>query len=162
MVVVVSEGLKGEDGNPVVPPIYKTERATYYGDVSAHLANLIIQELGIKARNEKPGICGRASIAWQSAVDREEAVVAGREALKAAMEGQGGVMIGFIRDDRTDGEYRIHVKRIPIEKVMLHERVLPESFINERGNDVTQEFVEWCRPLIGPGLRDFIDFRESK
>lgn len=162
VVVVVSEGLKGEDGNPVVPPIYKTERATYYGDVSAHLANLIIRKLGIKARNEKPGICGRASIAWQSAVDREEAVVAGREALKAAMEGQGGVMIGFIRDDRPDGEYRMHVKRIPIEKVMLHERVLPESFINERGNDVTQEFVEWCRPLIGPRLRDFIDFRESK
>ncbi|WP_024292225.1 diphosphate--fructose-6-phosphate 1-phosphotransferase [Lacrimispora indolis] len=160
VVVVVSEGLKGEDGKPVVPPIFKTGRATYYGDVSAHLANLVIRKLGIKARSEKPGICGRASIAWQSAVDREEAVLAGREALKAAMEGQGGVMIGFIREAGEGGEYRIRAERIPIEKVMLHEKVIPESFINERGNDVTREFVEWCRPLIGPELRNFIDFQE--
>lgn len=160
VVVVVSEGLKGEDGKPVVPPIFKTGRATYYGDVSAHLANLVIRKLGIKARSEKPGICGRASIAWQSAVDREEAVLAGREALKAAMEGQGGVMIGFIREDGEGGEYRIRAERIPIEKVMLHEKVIPKSFINERGNDVTREFVEWCRPLIGPELRNFIDFQE--
>lgn len=160
VVVVVSEGLKGEDGKPVVPPIFKTGRATYYGDVSAHLANLVIRKLGIKARSEKPGICGRASIAWQSAVDREEAVLAGREALKAAMEGQGGVMIGFIRKAGEGGEYRIRAERIPIEKVMLHEKVIPESFINERGNDVTREFVEWCRPLIGPELRNFIDFQE--
>ena len=145
----------------MVPPIYKTGRATYYGDVSAYLANLVIQKLDIKARSEKPGICGRSSIAWQSPVDREEAVLAGREALKAAMEGQGGVMIGFIREDRVDGEYCIHAERIPIEKVMLHERAIPESFINERGNDVTNEFVKWCRPLIGPELRDFIDFQEN-
>lgn len=161
VVVVASEGLKGEDGKPVVPPIYKTGRATYYGDVSAFLANLVIQKLDIKARSEKPGICGRSSIAWQSPVDREEAVLAGREALKAAMEGQGGVMIGFIREDREDGEYCIHMERIPIERVMLHERAIPESFINERGNDVTNEFVKWCRPLIGPELRDFIDFHEN-
>lgn len=160
VVVVVSEGLKGEDGKPVVPPIFKTGRATYYGDVSAHLANLVIQKLGIKARSEKPGICGRASIAWQSPVDREEAVLAGQEALRAAMEGQGGVMIGFIREDGENGEYQVRAERIPIEKVMLHERVIPESFINERGNDVTREFVEWCRPLIGPELRDFIDFHD--
>lgn len=161
VVVVASEGLKGEDGKPVVPPIFKTGRATYYGDVSAYLANLVIQKLGIKARSEKPGICGRSSIAWQSTVDRDEAVLAGREALKAAMEGQGGVMIGFIRETGKAGEYRVHTERIPIEKVMLHERTIPESFINERGNDVTHEFAEWCRPLIGSELRDFIDFSED-
>ena len=69
-------------------------------------------------------------------------------------------MIGFIREDGEGGEYRIRAERIPIEKVMLHEKVIPESFINERGNDVTREFVEWCRPLIGPELRNFIDFQE--
>lgn len=161
VVVVVSEGLKGSDGEPIVPPIFKTERATYYGDVSAHLANLVVQKLGIKARSEKPGICGRASIAWQSPVDREEAILAGREALKAAMDQDGGVMIGFIRDKTEDGSYRMHVERIPIEEVMMYERIIPDSYINERGNDVTQEFVDWCRPLIGPELRDFIDFREQ-
>lgn len=160
VVVVASEGLKNEKGEPIVPPIFKSGRATYYGDVSAHLANLVIKKLGIKARSEKPGICGRASIAWQSPVDRDEAVLAGREALKAAMNGESGVMIGFIRDETEDGSYKIHVERIPIEQVMLYERVIPESYVNERRNDVTEEFVNWCRPLIGPELRDFIDFND--
>lgn len=160
VVVVASEGLKDEKGEPIVPPIFKSGRATYYGDVSAHLANLVIQKLGIKARSEKPGICGRASIAWQSPVDRDEAVLAGREALKAAMNGESGVMIGFIRDETPDGSYKIHVERIPIEQVMLYERVIPETYVNERRNDVTEEFIKWCRPLIGPELRDFIDFND--
>ena len=43
---------------------------------------------------------------------------------------------------------------------MLYERVIPESYVNERRNDVTEEFVNWCRPLIGPELRDFIDFND--
>lgn len=160
VVVVVSEGLRGADGEPVVPPVFKTERAVYYGDVSAYLANLVIQKLGIKARSEKPGICGRASIAWQSPVDRDEAVLAGREALKAAINGESGVMAGFVRADEPDGRYRISVCMIPISQVMMYERVLPKSYINERGNDVTEEFVKWCKPLIGPELRDFIDFND--
>ena len=161
VVVVVSEGLKNEAGEPVVPPIFKTERATYYGDVSAYLAELVIKKLGIKARSEKPGICGRASIAWQSPVDRDEAVLAGREALKAAVAGQSGVMVGFIRDEeaeKTNGVYRMHTEMIPIKEVMMYERTIPKSYLNERGNDVTEEFIRWCRPLIGPELRDFIDF----
>lgn len=162
VVVVVSEGLKGADGEPIVPPIFKQGRATYYGDVSSYLANLVIQKLGIKARSEKPGICGRASIAWQSPVDRDEAVLTGREALKAAMEGVGGVMAGLIRDHTEDGSYQVHVERIPIKEVMMHERTVPERYMNPRGNDVTQEFVDWCRPLIGPELREFIDFHDER
>lgn len=161
VVVVVSEGLKNNKGEPIVPPIFKTDRATYYGDVSAHLANLVVQKLGIKARNEKPGIAGRASIALQSPVDREEAILVGAEALKAAMEGQSGVMAGIIREESGDGEYHTHIRMIPIKEVMLHERILPDNYINERGNDVTEEFVHWCRPLIGPPLPDFVDFQEE-
>lgn len=162
VVVVASEGLKNADGEPIVPPIFKTERATYYGDVSSYLANLVIQKLGIKARSEKPGICGRSSIAWQSSVDQEEAVLTGREALKTAVEGIGGVMIGLIRDNTEDGSYHVHTERIPIKEVMMYERTIPESYMNERGNDVTEEFAEWCRPLIGPELRDFIDFHDER
>lgn len=161
VVVVVSEGLKNKDGEPIVPPIFKTDRATYYGDVSAHLANLVVQKLGIKARNEKPGLSGRTSIALQSPVDREEAVLVGKEALKAAMEGQSGVMAGLIREEREDGGYHTYIRMIPIQEVMMHERIMPDSYINERGNDVTEEFISWCKPLIGSPLPDFVDFQEE-
>ena len=119
VVVVASEGLKDENGTPIVPPVFQTGRSVYYGDVGAYLAQLVIRKLGIKARSEKPGICGRASIALQSPIDRKEAVLAGREALKAAMEGETGIMIGF---ERQPGEYCIRPIRIPIDQVMLTER----------------------------------------
>ncbi len=162
VVVVASEGLKGEDGKSIVPPIFRSDRADYPGDVGAYLAGLVIQKLGIKARSEKPGICGRASIALQSPVDREEAVLAGREALRAALDGEGGVMIGFVRDCTEDGSYRIHTERIPVRNVMLYERVVPDEYINERGNDVTDEFIKWCRPLIGPQPEEFINMFDER
>ena len=99
--------------------------------------------------------------AYTVMIRRLGAVLAGSEALKAAVAGQSGVMVGFIRDEeaeKIDGVYRMHTEMIPIKEVMMYERTIPESYLNERGNDVTEEFIRWCRPLIGPELRDFIDF----
>ena len=160
VVVVVSEGLKKADGTPIVDPIFKTDRAIYYGDVSSHLAELVIRKLGIKARSEKPGLAGRASIAWQSETDRDEAVMAGRAALRAAVNGSTGVMIGFDRECAEDGSYRIQTTMIPIEKVMLLEKTVPDEFISEKGNDVTPAFTEWCRPLVGPLPERFLNFKD--
>lgn len=157
-VVVVGEGLKDTEGNFIVPPIYTSGRSVYYGDTGAYLAGQVIRKLGIKARSEKPGICGRASIAMQSAVDREEAVLAGEEALKAALAGNSGIMIGFERDAAKDGGYRVRTAQIPIREVMLYERKLPSVYINDRGNDVTEEFIRWCSPLIGGEIPEYIDF----
>ncbi|MED4224486.1 diphosphate--fructose-6-phosphate 1-phosphotransferase [Neobacillus cucumis] len=159
VVVVVSEGLKDKDGESIVPPIFKSDRAVYFGDVSAHLASLVIKKLGIKARGEKPGLAGRASMGLQSDIDREEAVLVGREAVKAAVSGQTGVMVAI---QRVPGdEYKMETSLVPIRDVMLHEKVLPEQYINERGNDVTEEFINWCRPLIGGDLPSYLNFRDK-
>lgn len=147
VVVVCSEGLCDVQGKPIVEPVFQTGRSTYYGDVSAHLANRIIRHLGVKARSEKPGICGRASIAWQSAVDCREAEIAGRAASKAALAGETGVMIGLERLPSED--YGVRTTLIPIEQVMLHERTMPDAYITSNGMDVTKELINWCRPLVG-------------
>ncbi len=155
-VVVVSEGLRDAAGKPVVEPVMTVGRATYFGDVSAHLAQRITKTLGYKSRSEKPGLIGRAAIPYQSSVDRIEAIAAGREAVRAALEGDSGKMIGF---ERVPGErYATRFIRIPIERVMLDERCLPDSFIAERGNGVTDAFCSWCRPLIGEPLPQLVSF----
>lgn len=159
VVVVVSEGLRNEKGESIVPPIFKTDRAIYYGDVSAYLAELIIKKLGIKARSEKPGLCGRTSMLLQSKVDREEAILVGREAVKAAVAGKTGVMVGIRRKEGQ--EYGIETPLIPIEEVMLNERVMPEDYINERGNDITGQFVQWCKPLIDGDLPEMVSFKDE-
>lgn len=158
VVVVVSEGLKNKDGESIVPPIFKSDRAVYYGDVSSHLANLVVKNLGIKARNEKPGLSGRASIALQSRIDRDEAVLVGEEAVKAVLAQKTGVMVAI---NRKEGQaYQISTSLVPIEEVMLHERILPDKFINERGNDVTEEFTNWLKPLIGDPVAPYISFKD--
>lgn len=158
VVVVVSEGLKNKDGESIVPPIFKSDRAVYYGDVSSHLANLVVKNLGIKARNEKPGLSGRASIALQSKIDRDEAVLVGEEAVKAVLAQRTGVMVAI---NREEGEaYQISTSLVPIEEVMLHERILPDKYINARGNDVTEEFTDWLKPLIGDPVAPYISFKD--
>ena len=140
-----------------MPPVFQTGRSTYFGDVSAHLAQLVIRRLGYKARSEKPGLIGRASIALVSPVDRREAVLAGEAAVRAAAGGESGKMVALMREP---GEgYAVRTELVDVREVMLHERKMPDEFINERGNGVTEAFVRWCEPLIGEPLPRLISLR---
>lgn len=156
IVVVASEGLKNKAGEPIVEPVFKVGRATYFGDVSAHLANLVIKRLGYKARSEKPGLLGRASIQLQSPVDRDEAELAGKMACEAVINGESGKMVAFRRV--SDTPYIMKPFLVDIDEVMLHERTMPDEFINEEGNGVTEAFKVWCRPLLGKELPQMISF----
>ena len=156
IVVVASEGLRYVDGTPIVEPIFKTGRATYFGDVGTHLAQVVIRRLGYKARGEKPGLLGRASIPLQSRVDRDEAVLAGRLACRAVLSGETGKMVAFRR--LSTDPYEAEPFLVDIQKVMLTEKTLPDAYLNERGNGVTEAFKDWCRPLLGKPLPRMISF----
>ena len=156
VVAVVSEGTHGPGGKSLVPPIFQTGRSVYFGDISAHLAQLVVKELGIKARSEKPGLAGRTSIFWRSKIDCLEAENAGRAAVQAVLSGQTGVMPALRRI--SSDPYRTELFLVPIEQVMLTERVMPQEYINEAGNGVTQAYVDWLQPLMGDPLPRFIDF----
>lgn len=150
-VVVVSEGLTDENGESIIPPIFQTGRSVYYGDVSAHLSQLVIKELGIKSRNEKPGLLGRASMAYRSDTDIEEAISVGVKAVEAVLNGETGKMVGLRRVDTAD-DYVIEYPLIPIEEVMLLEKTMPTHFVDEIYVGVQGEFYEWCLPIIGEPL----------
>lgn len=153
--IVASEGLRDKSGNPIVEPIFTVGRATYFGDVSSHLANLIIKKLGIKARSEKPGILQRASATFASKVDVEEAFIAGEEAVRAVLSGVSGVMVAF---ERVSTEpYVMKTKLVDINKVMLTERAFPVEYLTADKNDVTAEFIKWVKPLVGE-IPQFISF----
>ena len=161
IIVVVSEGLKNADGTPIVKPIFTLGRAIYYGDVSSHLAHLIIKELGIKARSEKPGLIGRCSSKHISEIDRNEAVLMGQVAAQTVLTSQNGFMAGIKR--LSNMPYQIEPILIPIEEVMLTERTLPDIFINDQGNGVTPAFLEWITPLVGeiPNYHNFLKAEEE-
>ncbi len=152
LVVVASEGLRYADGTPIVDPVMTVGRATYFGGVSEKLANLVIKHLGYKARSEKPGLLGRASMACVSPVDQEEAEIAGREAVRAVLAGETGKMVAFRRVSGAEEPYRAEPFLVPIEEVMMYEKTMPKEFIKEDGSGVTEAFKEYARPLIGGAL----------
>lgn len=160
IVVVASEGLKDKEGKPIVDPIFQVGRATYFGDVSTHLANLIIKRLGYKARGEKPGLLGRTSIPVRSEIDVKEAEEVGRIAVREILRGTSGKMVGIKRV--SNDPYKSSYFTIEIEKVMMEEKVMPREYINETGNGVTEKYLEWLRPLIGEGLTPMKTFNKWK
>lgn len=153
LLVVASEGLRDEWGQPVAEPVFTSGRDVYFGDVSGALAQMIQRELGYKARAEKPGLLGRASIAWQSAADREEAIAAGRYAVQSVLEGETGQMVSIYRMD--GGEYRAAYRLVPFEAVVFQEKKLPENYISADGFGVTTAFRSYALPLLGGDLPSF-------
>lgn len=156
VVVVAGEGLRYADGTSIVEPVFQVGRSVYFGDVCAHLSQLVIKKLGIKARSEKPGILGRASEKWASEVDRDEAVVCGEVAVRAALEGRNGWM-SIIRRV-SDDPYRSKIEPVEITAEILKARCLPPQFIDRDSFDVTEEFLRWARPLVGPDLGEYVSF----
>ena len=59
-------------------------------------------------------------------------------------------MVGFKR--LSTEPYQIETFLIPIEEVMLGEKKLPDEYITQRSNNVTEAYCDWCRPLIGQPL----------
>ena len=82
--------------------------------------------------------------------------MAGRFGVQAALNGHTGQMVAF---ERVSTEpYVMKPFLVDIDKVMMYERTMPDEFINEEGNGVTEAFKEWCKPLIGGELPKMISF----
>ena len=125
---------------------------------------VVVASEGLKDKNGNPVVepifkIGRASMTLQSSVDREEAELAGKIACEAVMHGESGKMVAF---ERICSEvYEVRTFLIEIDKVMMYEKTMPDDFINEDGNGVTEIFKDWCRPLIGGKLPSMISFNLS-
>ncbi len=160
LVIVASEGLRYSDGTPIVEPIFQTDRSVYFGDVSSHLASLIVKKLGIKARSEKPGILGRSSIAWQSDIDRMEAVECGRASVRAALSGRTASM-SIIRRISSDS-YKAETAIEDISDEILEARTLPAEYYDAATFSVSESFIEYARPLTGPLGPEFISLQRKE
>ena len=90
-----------------------------------------------------------------SEIDRDEAELAGATAVKSAVEGQTGYMVGF-RTERKP-EYKSETILVPLEQVANAEKTFPLEWITPGG--VTDEFRDYCLPLIGEYDTRFVSLR---
>ena len=99
------------------------------------------------ARGNVPGTDQRDSIIHASTVDLEEAYLVGCEAVSIAVEHGSGNMATILREPGSS--YHVRYDRVPLQAVANSERSFPAAWIAPSRTDVTNEFVDYARPLVG-------------
>ncbi len=146
LIVTVSEGICGLDGKPLADTgIVDGFGHTVPGGTAQHIADRIIRDLGLKARAEKPGLLGRASILYASPIDREEAYAVGKFALEAALRGESGCMVAI--DAHRGGSYSYDLFLTPLERVANVEKKFPREWIVD-GSGIADAFFDYAMPLM--------------
>ena len=150
-VAVISENARGPDGvlGGADEPWFVDDFGHKYFDGPArYLAAQVSRRLGVRARYEKPGTIQRSFIGSVSCPDLEEAEMVGRSAVAAAREGRRGIMITLERDDGPG--YNCHTGMAALDQVGGRVRTMPEPFLDPGAAFVTQEFIDYAAPLVGP------------
>lgn len=145
--VIASEGVKDKDGNYVAAggtiDAFGHAQLSGAGEV---LKNAVESRLGIKARCNTLGTAQRSAMHFASKTDADEAYEIGKLSVEWALEGKSGIMVSMERENTQ--EYKIKYTSIPLGEVANVEKLVPREWINEAGNDVTEDFINYCRPLI--------------
>ena len=87
-----------------------------------------------------------------SEVDSGEALMAGQAAVYRAADGMNGFMITISRHIDPNRPYSSAVGMVRLRLGANADRPVPEQFISETGNDVTEAFVNYAHPLLGEDL----------
>lgn len=154
-VVVVGEGIKDRHNNSIgnMPFADVEFGSQVFGGAAAYLADKVSRVLKIRARAQDLGMVQRCFSPVRSEVDEQEAYLTGRAAVKAAVAGLGGNMVGISGIAApADGEFFT----VPLSEVGGKERKVPAEFYDQQARQVTKEFIEWLRPLLGQWKPEYL------
>jgi 6-phosphofructokinase 1 len=149
-IVVVSEGFDLGKGSELKDAFghssYGSAKVSAYQSIVNYL-----NENGLKARGAARGqVMGtdqRDSIIYASTIDLDEAFKVGQKAVDIAVHDGNGWMATILRE--AGFIYNVTYDKVPLEKVALSERFFPKKWISKNKIDVTDDFLNYARPLIG-------------
>lgn len=169
VVVCVSEGIHDASGTFICEYDSSVGTDTFGHKMLAgcgkYLENLVRSRLGVKARSVELNVCQRCSVSMMSAIDQKEAISAGTFGVQAALNGETGKMVSFIRIKTADGSYSMECSLEDVNEICNEEKTVPQEWICKDGSDVTENFINYARPLIQgavdipygeDGLPDFV------
>ena len=159
VVVAVSEGIKDADGEYISA---KSSQTDQFGHVmlsgtGKYLESLVQSEIGCKVRSIELNVLQRCAAHMSSMTDIDEAFELGKKGVRAALEGKTGEMASLHRT--SDFPYRIKYDSVPISKVANKEKMIPEQWIIENDTNVSQELIDYMRPLIQGEVQ--IEYRDG-
>ncbi len=154
--IAVSEGIQDKHGVPVLSTLMETERDAHgnvqlsgTGALGEQLANQVKEKLGLKrVRSDTLGYLQRSFFGCVSDVDQREAREVGEKAAQYAIWHN---VDGSITIHRT-GNYAVDYQLTSLREIAAKTRLMPDAFINKAGNNVTEAFTNYLRPLLGSGM----------
>jgi 6-phosphofructokinase 1 len=156
-VVAVSEGVADAQGTPIAASLVAREKDAHGnvelggGALADYLSKAVKDTLGFKrVRGDTFGYLQRSFAGCVSDVDQREAWTAGEKAVQFAFsrDHDGSVTI---HRSRT-GAYAASYEFTALEELAGKTRHMPDPFITETGNGVTEAFHAYLSPLLGSGL----------
>ena len=149
-IAVVSEGIHDKNGELICELVSKGARDSFghaqLGGVATTLANMIKEKTGFKTRGIELSLMQRCGAHLASKVDVEETFEAGRQAVKAAVNGETDKMVCYER--QTGEEYKCEYRLLPLELAANTEKTVPLNWITNNGTYVSDEYVKYALPLI--------------
>ena len=150
VLIAVSEGIHYADGRFVSEA--KTSATDGFGHaqlggLATMLAEVLKERTGAKVRGIELSLLQRCGAHRASKTDIDEAFGAGQEAVKQAISGTTGKMVAFERE-YIDGKYHCKMVLLPLASVANFEKKVPVEWINEDGNGLKHEFIDYVLPLI--------------
>jgi 6-phosphofructokinase 1 len=152
--VVCGEGLKQADGNLVSASQVRDRfgnvefGAMGGASVALTLHGLLKERLGLRGEFQITESLIMCAMDRAVELDLEEAYGCGREAVRLAEAGRSGVMIALQR--QPGSSYRVLFATAALEEVAAKSKPMPPEYINPEGNFVTEAFLQYIRPLVGP------------
>ncbi len=149
-IAVVSEGIHDKNGELICELVSKGARDSFghaqLGGVATTLANMIKEKTGFKTRGIELSLMQRCGAHLASKVDVEETFEAGRQAVKAAVNGETDKMVCY---ERQPGEaYKCEYRLLPLELAANTEKTVPLNWITNNGTYISDEYVKYALPLI--------------
>ena len=150
VLVAVSEGIRFADGRYVGEGL-GGRKVDAFGHVALSgagrvLEGLVKDRLGCKARSIELNLPQRCASHIASLTDITESVGVGRAAVAAATEGRSGVMMTI--DRVSDEPYAVEYGAADISGIANAVRHVPDEYVNEEGNGITEAGLRYLAPLI--------------
>lgn len=149
-IAVVSEGIHDKNGELICELVSKGARDSFghaqLGGVATTLANMIKEKTGFKTRGIELSLMQRCGAHLASKVDVEETFEAGRQAVKAAVNGETDKMVCYER--QPGEEYKCEYRLLPLELAANTEKTVPLNWITNNGTYISDEYVKYALPLI--------------
>ena len=150
VVVCVSEGIRDGKGTFICEydRSVGTDRFGHkmLAGCGKYLENLIRDRFGIKARSVELNVSQRCSASMMSETDQKEAVLAGQFGVQAALKGETGKMVSYVRE--SDDPYRISCGLEDVNDICNQEKTVPAEWIINDGSDLSDAFTAYARPLV--------------